>query len=408
MKEKIKIALYVFYQMHNVGGGLESVITQLLANFNSDEMEFTLITQFNSINNKYLSMFKNGVIVDSIFNNRHGKFSKKNNILKWRWNFLFKLIKLFYKYDQKIINSHIKKSLLKYDVIIDTDPIKVANVKLKLNSNQIKSKVIGWHHADYNYLINALNKFSLTKIDLLSALDKLILVSNVCKQDIINDISDRNLIVKCETIYNGIDIDNIKKLANAEINSLNEDHQNIIKTKYILMVARLSSQKDHVTLLKAFNCIKDNYPELNLVFLGLLGDTTELIKDTIKNFNLEQRVFIIGAVSNPYVWIKHCLLSVLSTNYEGFGIVITESIALGKSVIVSDIAPCLEAVNNNKAGFSFKTGNINKLVEKLKIVINGEYDKNSLMNNQINFIQQFSISNFIYNFEKILKTYNLK
>ena len=52
---------------------------------------------------------------------------------------------------------------------------------------------------------------------------------------------------------------------------------------------------------------------------------------------LEKSVVLLRRVSNPYPIIKACDYSILSSFYEGFGLVLVEADILGKPVVSTDI-----------------------------------------------------------------------
>jgi len=51
---------------------------------------------------------------------------------------------------------------------------------------------------------------------------------------------------------------------------------------------------------------------------------------------LRDTVILAGFQQNPYRWIANCTVFVLSSKYEGFGNVIVEAMALGKTVVSTD------------------------------------------------------------------------
>ena len=45
---------------------------------------------------------------------------------------------------------------------------------------------------------------------------------------------------------------------------------------------------------------------------------------------------LLGFNKNPYAWMKHAKLLVLSSDYEGFGMVLVEALALNTPVVSTD------------------------------------------------------------------------
>lgn len=101
--------------------------------------------------------------------------------------------------------------------------------------------------------------------------------------------------------------------------------------KVLLSIGRLAEQKDHLTLIKAFSVFKKNKNAV-LFILGT-GALQSKLENCIKELNLSSSVFLIGFEANPYKWIANCDVLVLPSLFEGFGNVIVEAMALGKTVV---------------------------------------------------------------------------
>lgn len=106
-----------------------------------------------------------------------------------------------------------------------------------------------------------------------------------------------------------------------------------ISNKIVLMnIGRLSEQKDQITLLKAFLILKQSHPTALLFILGI-GPLQSELEDFIAQHKISSSVFLMGFQTNPYKWIAKCNVFVLSSVYEGFGNVLVEAMALGKTVV---------------------------------------------------------------------------
>ena len=125
-------------------------------------------------------------------------------------------------------------------------------------------------------------------------------------------------------ITNPLPIKKIQSMANAPIN--------IPDTQYIVNVARLTTQKNQQLLLHAFALTQIPH---KLVLVGN-GPDEQKLKALISELNIEDRVIMAGEQKNPYPWMKHADLFVLSSIYEGFGLVIVESLACGTPVVAAD------------------------------------------------------------------------
>jgi glycosyltransferase involved in cell wall biosynthesis len=100
---------------------------------------------------------------------------------------------------------------------------------------------------------------------------------------------------------------------------------------HILTVGRLTLEKDHETLIRAFAYLPD-YLNAKLVILGEGALRTKLQK-LVTQLKLDGRVLLPGFIINPYPWFRSADLFVLSSLWEGFGNVIVEALEGGVPVV---------------------------------------------------------------------------
>ncbi len=133
----------------------------------------------------------------------------------------------------------------------------------------------------------------------------------------------------------------------------------------IINVARLTDQKDHLTLLKAVKKLA-NLRKCKLVIVGR-GYKKKILRKYILENKLEKIVKLIGYKENIESYIEASDIFVLSSTYEGVPNVLIESLYLKKYIISSDCSTGpKELLNNGKYGDLFKVGDYNQLFEFLK------------------------------------------
>jgi len=134
---------------------------------------------------------------------------------------------------------------------------------------------------------------------------------------------------------------------------------------HIIFLGRLSQEKGLWTLIKAFEKIKDI--QLKIVGTGPLEHPLRkyIKENSINNISIEG--FKEGDEKNNL--IKNALFMVFPSEwYEHFPIVLLEAFAFGKPVIASDIGNMPLIVENEKSGLHFKAGDIDDLIEKIRIL----------------------------------------
>ncbi|CAI3800247.1 CDP-glycerol glycerophosphotransferase family protein [Pseudarthrobacter sp. MM222] len=106
--------------------------------------------------------------------------------------------------------------------------------------------------------------------------------------------------------------------------------------KVFTISARLSPEKDHAKLLRAFKKIVNESPDTRLVMIGdgvLAGELRRLTRD----LGLEESVFLAGMQENPFAILRKSDCFILSSNHEGQPMVLLEAMVLGMSIVATDI-----------------------------------------------------------------------
>lgn len=239
-----------------------------------------------------------------------------------------KIIKLYlrpYK-DNKSINQLITKFSNKDIVVSFLERSNIINIRVAQKTNH---KVIisvrnylseRYAHFKYVYRMHLIKKYY-------PKADKIIVNSNESKEDLIRNFNIEA--EKIKVIYNIIDLENVDKLKTEKINPA---HAQIFKNPVIINVGSLIPQKAQIQLIEAFSEIKKEYPDYKMVIIGS-GGLEKKIKKTIFKLNLENEVFLLGNIENPFKYIYKSNMFILNSEFEGFPNVLLESIALGIPII---------------------------------------------------------------------------
>jgi glycosyltransferase involved in cell wall biosynthesis len=134
----------------------------------------------------------------------------------------------------------------------------------------------------------------------------------------------------------------------------------------IVMVARLSSWKDHPTLLHALAQLVDIEWELELVGDGPLRQDVELLAASL---NIASRVRFAGFRVDVAERLADAQLFVLATRWEGFPRSILEAMRAGLPVIASDVGGVRESVRVGETGFIVPAGDVDALRDHLKLLL---------------------------------------
>ncbi|MBU2869686.1 glycosyltransferase [Colwellia sp. E2M01] len=166
------------------------------------------------------------------------------------------------------------------------------------------------------------------------------------------------------TIYNPFDLEDIQQQAL-------QGNSEIPQEPYIIHVGRLAKQKRHDIL---FAALAQASTDAKLV---LLCNKPDKALKLARKYGVAQRLILPGFQENPYNWIKQAKALVLSSDYEGFGNVLVEAIALGTKVL-STACPHGpdEILTSNLADFLVPRRDVKALAKVLDRVLVTDFELN--------------------------------
>jgi len=106
-----------------------------------------------------------------------------------------------------------------------------------------------------------------------------------------------------------------------------------IEGPFILNVGRLEHSKNQQLLLKAFASIHQTIPH-RLVIIGG-GSQREKLQCLAEELGISQHIIFTGTLTNPYPWMAHADLFVLTSLHEGLPNVVIESQLCGTPVVIT-------------------------------------------------------------------------
>lgn len=182
---------------------------------------------------------------------------------------------------------------------------------------------------------------------------------------ITNSEFDRQLAIKNKiarpekiiTIYNGLDIGNLKFLPREIAKKIleNKIYETIsykLKAESLLIgtIANFYKNKGLQFLILAIAGIKRLQPNWRFIIIGD-GPERFSLEKLIKNYGLENYISLIGSISDAYKYLKAFDLFVMSSVKEGQPWVILEAMAAGVPIVATNIAGIPEMIENEKSGF---------------------------------------------------------
>ena len=145
------------------------------------------------------------------------------------------------------------------------------------------------------------------------------------------------------------------------------EYKAISKDLNILMVGRLSSQKDHISLVKALKYIKFN-GQITLNFIGGGKPNKTLITIIKESEKSNIKINLIGEKKDLNQYYKQAHLFILTSFYEGLPRSIIEAMSYKLPVISSNVGGCDELVEHGENGFLINKNDPKKIAEYINII----------------------------------------
>jgi glycosyltransferase involved in cell wall biosynthesis len=322
LKKKI-----LFVNGHLNVGGVEKSLIDVLKNFDYNQYEVDLVL-FEGLGD-YATELPNEVNI--IYYNLSKTYGSLINCLveslksrNW-FVFCFRLINLLDKMigpKALFLAKPLFKSLKKYDCAIAYRVgICTDFVGYIIKS---KKKVTWWHHGAVDYPRKLTKRWE----DVFGNFDRVVAVSNSTEKMLIENFT--NLRNKTITIPNMINTEEISQKANEKPIYEIDCNEKI----NLLSVGRLSPEKGMINCVYACKKLVDHGYKVKWYLIGE-GTQRGEIEKCIKDHQMENHIFLLGAVSNPYPFIQNAFIYVHPSLVESLSISVLEALALNKPVTVA-------------------------------------------------------------------------
>ena len=294
-------------------GGEERVLLNVLRNLIELGYDVDLLITWNhGENNLFENEIPKKVNYEFLFDNYNGKSKIIKEIYRLRTK------TTYLKKVEKIIEEK------KYDVIID-----YSSNLLKYKDFDIKVPIFAWIHFSLTFG----EKLSGEKVEKYKKqykkYDKILTICDTMRDEFVEILGmDKT---KVELVYNPINLEIIRKKAE----NVNPKYGNYLKEDYFLQVSRLTQQKQPEHLVDIYYKLKQRGIKEKLYFIGN-GEKVKLIRQKIKEYNLEDDIILLGQIENPYPFFKNAKLFLHTAKYEGLPTVLLESLAFGTPVVAYD------------------------------------------------------------------------
>ena len=120
----------------------------------------------------------------------------------------------------------------------------------------------------------------------------------------------------------------------------------ILKKKYdICCVARITEQKNPFRFIKVIKTLVQEDNKLKAVWVGD-GELKDKMLKKISEEGLDENIKLVGFQNNPYIYMAQSKIFLLTSDWEGYGLVAVEALTLGLPCVVSNVGGLPNIVDN--------------------------------------------------------------
>lgn len=173
---------------------------------------------------------------------------------------------------------------------------------------------------------------------------------------------------KFVTIYNGIDLSGLR--TKKSITPIRQQYGISDKSVLITAIARVERLKGQRYLIDACGRLKDTLKDFHIF---MVGESVELAylkecKEKAAELGIQDRLTFTGHQNTVNQILNETDIFVLPSLFEAFPRSLIEAMGAGKSVVVTDVGGCSEAVEDHVSGFIVPARNSKALADRIHML----------------------------------------
>lgn len=228
--------------------------------------------------------------------------------------------------------------------------------------------------------------------------NKMIALTNKERDDqVLFKIADED---KLAVIPSGVQLNKFRELPFNEKQNFKKELGIPENSLIIGTVGRLEPVKGPEFLIKAAKLIISKYPEAFFIFTGD-GYLKQDLEKTTSKLGLKENIIFLGWREDPAKIISAYDVFVLPSLNEGMGRVLVEAMALGKSIVASNIGGIPDLVIHGKNGFLVPPKNPKELAKYIQILLEDKKRREIMGLAGKEMSSDFSVENMVEKIEKL-------
>jgi glycosyltransferase involved in cell wall biosynthesis len=153
----------------------------------------------------------------------------------------------------------------------------------------------------------------------------------------------------------------------------------------VITIGRLVKHKRIDKVIEAFSLLIEENNDSKLFIVGE-GPEENSLKKLSSKLGIREKIEFCGFLDNPYPLLKKCDVFVLASEWEGFGMVIVEALALGTPVVVNDIpGGTRKILEDGKYGKLVDGAREESIFNSVKLVLESEIVEDNLIDHALKF-----------------------
>ncbi|MDC2232031.1 glycosyltransferase family 4 protein [Bacteroides thetaiotaomicron] len=171
--------------------------------------------------------------------------------------------------------------------------------------------------------------------------------------------------------------------------------------KRVISAGRLQWQKGYDLLIESWREVHNRFPDWHLAIFGD-GPDRGLLQTMIEQYGLSEVVHLYMPTDTIYAEYMKSDFYVMSSRWEGFGLVLIEAMSCGIPCISFDCphGPS-DIIDNGNDGFLVENGNISLLAEKINYLIDHENIRTEMGKQARKNVKRFKIENIAGQWEAL-------
>lgn len=176
------------------------------------------------------------------------------------------------------------------------------------------------------------------------------------------------------------------------------------KEKKVISVGRYSEQKGYDLLIKAWKIVAEKHPDWQFDIYGE-GELQDCLQKQIDELNLQKQIRLNPPVSNIERKYSESAFYVMSSRFEGFGLVLTEAMNCGLPCVSFDCpyGPS-RIIQHDEDGLLVENGNIAALAESICYMIENEDRRICMGQKAKQNIQRYSKDNIMEKWDSLFQS----